>query len=181
PSPDGAVLLPAARFASLANIENPELYAIFPYRHFGVGKADLDLARRTFARRANRNNVGWCQDSIQAAYLGLADEAAAMRARRAAVKDAKSRFPAFWGPNYDWVPDQDHGSNVLTTLQSMLLQCEGDRILLLPAWPRGWNCDFRLHAPRDTLLTGSVRDGRLATLIVWPPERLADVEILGGP
>ena len=58
PSPDGAVLLPAARFASLANIENPELYAIFPYRLFGVGKADLDLARRTFARRANRNNVG---------------------------------------------------------------------------------------------------------------------------
>lgn len=176
----GTVLRPAARFGQLANVENPELYAIFPYRLYGVGKPDIELARRTFAARANRANVGWCQDSMQAAHLGLADEAASMLARRVALKDAKSRFPAFWGPNYDWVPDQDHGSNILTTLQSMLMQCDGRRILLLPAWPRGWDCEFRLHAPGNTLLTGVVREGRIETLAVWPPERLADVEILGG-
>lgn len=174
----GRTLRPAERFASLANIENPELYAIFPYRLYGVGKPDLDLARHTYEVRTNRNNVGWCQDSIQAAHLGLADEAASLLARRAITKDARSRFPAFWGPNYDWVPDQDHGSNILTTLQSMLLQCEGTRILLLPAWPRGWDCEFRLHAPGETILTGTVRDGHIASLIVSPPERLGDVTIL---
>jgi hypothetical protein len=172
------VLLPAARFAALSNIENPELYAIFPYRLYGVGKPNLELARRTYALRANRNNVGWCQDSIQAAHLGLADEAASLVVRRARLRDAKSRFPAFWGPNYDWVPDQDHGANILTTVQSMLIQCDGRRITLLPAWPRGWDCDFRVHAPDNTVLTGTVEDGHIASLIVSPPERLADVTIL---
>jgi hypothetical protein len=176
---DGDVLLPAHRYGSLANVENPELYAIWPYRAFGVGKPELEIARRTFAARANRANVGWCQDSIQAAALGLADEAAALLTRRAASKDPKSRFPAFWGPNYDWVPDQDHGSNILSTLQMMLVQHDGRRILLLPAWPEGWDADFRLHAPYDTVLTGRVRDGRLEWLQVDPPARLADVEILG--
>ena len=176
--PAGSVLRPAARYGSLANIENPELYAIFPYRLFGVGKPELDMARRTYDLRVNRTNVGWCQDSIQAAHLGLAEEAASLVARRAAQKDAKSRFPAFWGPNFDWVPDQDHGSNILTTMHSMLMQCDGKRILLLPAWPRGWDCEFRLHAPGNTVLTGSVRDGHVAALRVSPPERLEDVTIL---
>ncbi|MDZ4755924.1 MAG: DUF5703 domain-containing protein [Phycisphaerae bacterium] len=174
----GSRLAPAARFAELANVENPELYAVFPYRLFGAGKPDLDIALRTFDARTNRANVGWCQDSIQAAMLGRGDDAASMIARRAAVKDQRSRFPAFWGPNYDWVPDQDHGANILTTLQLMILQSDGDRILLLPAWPLGWDADFRLHAPKNTTLTGMIRDGRLASLIVSPPERLADVEFL---
>lgn len=172
------VLLPAARFAALANVENPELYAIFPYRLYGVGLPAIDLAERTFRARTNRANVGWCQDSIQAAHLGLADEAMSMLAARSERKDAKSRFPAFWGPNYDWIPDQDHGANIMTTLQSMLVQCVGRRILIMPAWPRGFDCDFRLHAPFDTRLTGEIRDGRVTTLSVWPPERLADVEFM---
>jgi hypothetical protein len=171
-------LLPAARAAALANVENPELYAIFPYRLYGVGLPARDLAERTFAARANRANVGWCQDSIQAAHLGLADDAMSMLAARSERRDAKSRFPAFWGPNYDWIPDQDHGANIMTTLQSMLMQCIGRRILIMPAWPRGFDCDFKLHAPHETTLTGSIRDGRVTSLAVWPPERLADVEFM---
>ena len=174
----GSVLLPAAEYRQLANVENPELYAIFPYRTYGVGKPDLDVAQRTFVARKNRANAGWCQDSIQAAHLGRATEAAAQLARRAASKDQKSRFPAFWGPNYDWVPDQAHGVNILTTLQSMLVQCDGDRIVMMPAWPRGWDCEFRMHAPKNTVLEGSIRDGRLASLRVTPPERVYDVEIV---
>ncbi|MFO0827817.1 MAG: DUF5703 domain-containing protein [Phycisphaerales bacterium] len=176
---DARVLLPAARFAALSNVENPELYAVFPYRIFGVGKPDIDIAQRTFDARQNRANAGWCQDSIHAAHLGRADEAAAMLTQRVAMKDQKSRFPVFWGPNYDWVPDQDHGSTILMTLQTMLLQCDGDRMLLLPAWPSGWDCDFRLHAPKNTVLEGSVRQGRVVSLQVDPPERVKDVEFLG--
>jgi len=43
------------------------------------------------------------------------------------------RFPAMWGPNFDWIPDQDHGNNILTTVQNMLLQSDGRRLFLLPA------------------------------------------------
>lgn len=174
----GSTLQPARRFEALANVENPELYAVFPYRLFSVGHEGLDVGRRTFDARRNRANRGWCQDSIHAAYLGLGDAAAAMLASRASATDSKSRFPAFWGPNYDWVPDQDHGSNILTTLQAMLVQPVGDTIYVLPAWPRGWDCDFKVHAPKNTVLEGSIRDGHVTTMRVTPPERVDDIVIL---
>lgn len=178
-SADGRVIAPAVRYGRLSNVENPPLYAVWPYRLFGVGKPESDLALRTFAARKNRANSGWCQDSIHAAHLGLADEAGAMVVARAARSDEASRFPAFWGPNYDWVPDQTHGANIMNTLQAMLLQTDGDRILLLPAWPAAWDVSFRLHAPKRTILTGRVRDGELVELDVDPPERRTDVEVLG--
>lgn len=47
--------------------------------------------------------------------------------------DAGSRFPAFWGPNSDWIPDQDHGSVAAIALQRMLLQIKLDAMT-----PGGW-------------------------------------------
>ena len=46
----------AESYSGKQNVENPELYAIFPYRHYGLGKPELELARRTFAvgRQAGR-------------------------------------------------------------------------------------------------------------------------------
>ena len=54
-----------------------------------------------------------------------------------------------WGPNYDWLPDQDHGSNIMLTLQHMVLETAGDKIFVLPAWPKDWDVSFKLHAPRQ--------------------------------
>ncbi|HOZ50064.1 MAG TPA: DUF5703 domain-containing protein, partial [Candidatus Hydrogenedentes bacterium] len=173
---DEAVLAPAAEILEDArNSENPELYAIFPYRLFGVGKDDLDMARRTFAQRRVKGNNGWRQDDTQAAFLGLADEAATMVAGRFAQKHAGSRFPAFWGPNFDWIPDQDHGSNGLMALQTMLLQAEGKEIRLFPAWPKAWDVDFKLHAPYNTTIQGRYRAGKLEYLDVTPESRKTDL------
>jgi hypothetical protein len=80
-----------------------------------------------------------------------------------------------WGPNFDWIPDQDHGSNILTTMQCMALQHVGDKIYLLPAWPKGWNASFKLHAPKNTTIEGVVRGGKLTSLTVTPKSREADV------
>jgi len=176
---DGAgILLPAERFDLLRNQETPELYAIFPYRLFGVGKDELEVARRTFAQRRIKANRGWSQDPIQAALLGLTGEARAMVAARFATKDPGSRFPAFWGPNFDWIPDQDHGGVACMALQTMLLQADGRRIILLPAWPKEWDADFRLHAPLRTTLEGKVRNGKVVELAVTPEERALDIEIM---
>jgi hypothetical protein len=51
--------------------------------------------------------------------------------------DKHFRFPAFWGPNYDWSPDQDHGNVAMIALQRMLIQYDNDSITMLPAWPAG--------------------------------------------
>jgi len=153
--------------------ENPELYAVFPYRLFGVGKPDLDMARVTYAQRVNRTNYGWCQDSIQAACLGLADEAGRQVVARATSHKAY-RFPAMW-VGFDWIPDQDHGANILTTLQCMLLQSDGRKLYVLPAWPRNWDVSFKLHAPYNTTVEGVFKAGKLEELKVTPEARRKDV------
>jgi hypothetical protein len=168
-------LLPAGRFERLANSENPELYAIFPYRLYGLGRPDPEIGRATFDARRVKRTGGWTQDPIQAALLGLTGTAAAYTYANFATKHEGSRFPAFWGPNFDWVPDQDHGGVAMIALQRMLMQCDGDRILLLPAWPREWNVDFRLCAPQRTTIRAVWREGKLATLEVTPSRRLQDV------
>jgi len=171
------LLRPAESFSRKKNSENPELYAVFPYRLYGIGRPELDMARDTFARRGNRHNRGWCQDSIQAACLGLGDEAAHLVAARAAQINRGYRFPVMWGPNFDWTPDQDHGNNILTTLQYMLLQSDGEKIHLLPAWPKDWNVSFKLHAPLNTTVEGVYRGGKLEQLKVMPESRRKDVVI----
>ncbi len=174
---DGARLLGFAEeiLEEAKNVENAELYAIYPFRLYGVHKPDLALARATFAQRRYRHNRGWCQDSIQAACLGLTEEARQMITARFASKHAGSRFPAFWGPNFDWIPDQDHGTAGMITVQAMLMQAEGDQIVLLPAWPKAWDVRFRLRAPLNTTVEGVFANGRLVDLVVTPEARRKDV------
>jgi len=168
-------VLPAEKFGGRSNCENPELYTVFPFRIYGVGKPDLEIGRETFAARIEQAFHGWQQSSIQAAMLGLTDEARRMLVQNASSKHGGSRFPAFWGPNYDWVPDQCHGGNILNTTQTMLLQCEGKKILLFPAWPKEWAVSFKLHAPYNTTVEGELRDGKVVSLKVTPKSRAADV------
>lgn len=170
------VLLPAESFSREKNVENPELYGVFPYRLYGVGKPDLQLARDTFAVRKNRQHYCWCQNDTQAALLGLTDEAADTLVERASPAQHKgSRFPAFWQSKYDWIPDVDHGGNLQLALQFMLMQTDGERILLLPAWPKEWDVAFRLHAPGKTQVDCIVRKGAIEKLEVTPRARLKDV------
>jgi hypothetical protein len=153
------------------NYENPELYAIFPYRLYGVGKPDLETARQSYERRMNKHNAGWQQETIQAALLGLTEEARKMVVERFSTKHPGSRFPAFWGPNYDWIPDQDHGGVAMTALQFMVLQADGEEISLLPAWPKEWNVEFKLHAPGNRVVEGIYHSGTWVKKKITPGPR----------
>jgi len=51
---------------------------------------------------------------------------------------------------------------------------------LLPAWPKDGGVDFRLHAPKQTVVEGKVRGGRVETLNVTLPGRTKDV-VMPGP
>ena len=166
-----------ATYEDKRNAENPELYAVFPFRLYGLGKDDLEMARLTYRRRLFKGGSGWEQNDTFAAYLGMTADAARYVIGRARP-DPQYRFPAFWGPNMDWVPDQDNGSNLLMGLQTMLMQCEGRKILLFGAWPREWDVEFKLHAPGNTTVEGVYRAGTVERLDVRPSSRKADVEIL---
>jgi alpha-L-fucosidase 2 len=61
----------------------------------------------------------------------------------------------------------------------MLMQTDGKRIDLLPAWPKDWTADFKLHAPYQTTVEGHVSDGKIVHLRVTPKSRAKDVFIAG--
>lgn len=166
----------ADSFAIRKNCENPELYCVFPFRLCSFEKPNAEQGRRTYGSRREKRYSGWTQDELFAAYLGLTDEARQHLVNRVATNSAKEfRWPAYWGPNFDWMPDQCAGGNIQNITQSMLIQWDGKKIFLLPAWPKDWNCHFRLHAPFRTTVEGWVVDGRLQDLTVTPAERRQDV------
>lgn len=175
-TPSGRALAPAEKFTAKRNIENPELYAVFPFRLCSFEKDNRELGLNALKHRWDGGHIGWRQDDIFMAYLGLADDARRNVVARARRHDAGSRFPAFWGPNYDWIPDQDHGGVLMRTLQAMLMQTDGRKIFLLPAWPKDWDCEFKLHAPYQTTVEGRVLGGKIVQLKVTPESRRKDIE-----
>jgi alpha-L-fucosidase 2 len=171
------IFAPAEKFDMKKNGENPELYCVFPFRLVSFEKPNAEMGRRTLHHRTDSGNWGWRQGEIFMVYLGLADEARNDLVARARNKHEDSRFPAFWGPNNDWMPDQCHSGVLMKAFQSMLLQTEGEKIYLLPAWPEDWNAEFKLHAPYKTVVEGKVVDGQLVDLEVTPESRRKDVVV----
>ena len=90
----------------------------------------------------------------------------------------QARFPAFFGPGHDWLPDHNWGGSGMTGLQEMLLAPEpGGRgkIHLFPAWPKEWDVDFKLHAPDRTVVEATLQGGVVTKLKVTPEARTRDV------
>lgn len=159
------------------NTENPELYAIYPFRIYGLGKPDYQLALATYNERLNKRGGCWYQDVIDAPLLGLAEESKSNVFYNFTRFDKQLRFPAFWDRGHDYMPDEDNGGNGQQGLQKMLMQCDGRRILLLPAWPKGWSADFKIRAPFNTTVEASVNNGKIVNLKVFPASREKDVVI----
>lgn len=168
------VVLPAQEYSDHKNSENPELYAVFPYRLLGLGRPELETGLATFEARLIKGSEGWRQDAIQAACLGLTAEAQRDVTHNFTTPFPGTRFPAWFGPNFDWTPDQDHGNVAMIALQHMLLQHAGDKLLLFPAWPKDWDVKFRLHAPGgpgspgEVVIEGSFEKGKPGKITVTP-------------
>lgn len=161
------------------NSENPDLYAVHPFRLYGLGRPDVDVAKSTFAMRDVKRAGCWYQDAVQAALVGDVATAKKGVITHLTNRDRRCRFPAFWAKGHDYAPDEDNGGNGMAALQFMLMQDAGDKILLLPAWPREWDADFKLHAPKQTTVEGRVRGGKLENLVVRPESRRADIVLPG--
>ncbi|MCW5941457.1 MAG: SDR family oxidoreductase [Fimbriimonadaceae bacterium] len=177
----GRELAPAQKYdPRTSNVENGELYGVWPFRLVQLGRPQrIEEARRAYAHRKNRLDTGWGYDGNVAALLGMTEEAARILRVKAANSHPAYRWPATWGPNFDWLPDQNHGGNLLNTANLMLLQADsieaGGAIRLLPAWPQGWDVDFKLHAPGRTTVRCVYRAGEIVELEITPASRAKDV------
>lgn len=171
------MLQPALHYERVQNVETTQLYPVFPWRMYGVGRPDLDIARNTYQNDSLavkfRSHLGWKQDLIWAACLGLTDEA--RRLLELKMADGPHRFPAFWGPGYDWTPDHNWGGSGMIGMQEMLMQEVDGKLYLFPAWPREWDVRFRLHASANTVIEAELKGGKVVRVKVTPSERLSDL------
>lgn len=182
---DHTMIAPAKSWERINNVETPQLYPVWPWRFYGVtlsDSTDLGIARATYMYDPDalrfRSTTGWKQDNIWAACLGLTDEAFNLNAEKWA--DGSHRFPAFFGPGYDWTPDHNWGGSAMIGLQEMLLQTNGDEIWLFPAWPLDRDISFKLHAPGNTVVEAEMIGGKVTDLHVTPPERMEDIVLPDG-
>lgn len=157
-------IAPAIVWARIQNIETPQLYPVFPWRVYGMGRDNLHIARNTYLKDPHavemHSTKGWKQDNIWAACLGLTDEA--FKLNREKLADGPYRFPAFWDPGYDWAPDCNKGGASMIGLQEMLLQEKPDGgLLLFPAWPKNINAKFRLKATGGRTVEAEIKNGTI--------------------
>ncbi|MBQ9811779.1 MAG: hypothetical protein IJM54_00575 [Thermoguttaceae bacterium] len=169
------MLAPAARFDNYRNIESPQLYPVFPFRLYSFDQPGVEEARLAMEKRLQKHDYGWSQDDLFFAYLGDRENLRKNLAHRAQTHEPAIRFPAFWGPNYDWTPDQTHGGNLCSAAQSAVVQTTGRKIFVNPSLPKEWNAEFKVFAPYKTIVQGQIVDGTLIWLKVTPQERSKDV------
>lgn len=173
-------IAPAKSWERVNNEESPQLYTVFPWGMYGVGKPGLDTAINTWRYdtlvQKFKSHVGWKQDNIWAARLGLVEDA--WHYNKLKMQNSGRRFPAFWGPGFDWVPDHNWGGSGMIGMQEMLMQTDGKRILLFSAWPKDKDVHFKLHAPFSTTVEAELKDGKVILLKVLPEERKKDIELM---
>lgn len=173
---DGKKILPAEEYGEGRNYENPECYVIFPFKLYGLGRPGLDVALNTFNDRIFKQTTCWSQDPIQAPLLGLADESKKYLMKNIAALESEVRFPAFWKPGSDYIPDFDNGGAFMMGLQHMLIQNIDNQIIVLPAFPGSWNVDFKLHAFNNTTIHVKSKGNDISQLNVFPESRKKDVQ-----
>jgi hypothetical protein len=168
---------PAWKWSRIQNVEIPQLYPVYPWGIYGIGRPHLDVAVDTWKYGVDtpqqKQIQSWHQDAIFCARLGLTDEAAKLTLEK--MRDSGRRFPTWWGPGHDWVPDHNWGGSGMIGVQEMLLQTVDEKIYVLPAWPRAWNVDFKLQAPHNTTVEVTLERGVIKRVHVSPASRARDV------
>lgn len=175
------------------NTENIETYPIWPYELCGVNRSTgttwpLEMGKATFAAvRFGHYNTAWRYDGQDAAVLGMAEYALSMITARVLDQGTteNASFPGYLASDFsDGAPQLESNGIVSVTLQKMLLQIDGRRLLLFPAWLAGLDVDAQLHFPGAAggVSAGSMHivltNGVVTTLDVDPPSRRADVVVL---
>ena len=120
------------------NVEPVWLTPVFPFRLDTALQGDREIAENSYNYcMKERPDVyrpfklgnppyytsysGWQYGGMAAALLGLTEDAAHILCDNCALTNPGHKYPAMWGPCYDGMPDVDHGANILTTTQLMLL------------------------------------------------------------
>lgn len=160
------------------NMENAELYAVFPWGLIPKPGDSEDARRveRTWQHRTwKRRNNGWSQDVPQLARMGRGDWAAEASLEHAAhnqrfpnggfICPGSPRFHGLLTPHLYL----DSAGVHLAGLAEMCLQSFDGVIRIAPALPRDWNVGFVLHTLDGFLVEADVVGGKAVFAKVQNP------------
>lgn len=125
--------------APYQNGENIGLEAVWPYALMGVDSALFPVAKRTYLSRPFKYAATWSYDPVQAAYLGLGDEAAK------AIFELVQRYQVYPNGMAALLHDQpnefylEQAAITALALPAMLAIQDSDQLVRVgPAIPSGW-------------------------------------------
>jgi hypothetical protein len=156
---DGSAYLPhTPPIAQTRNDENVASEAIWPYNTTGIGAPDYQTALNTWNRRPFPYDNVWANDAIQAARLGLGDQA------YNGMKTMLQKYQAY--PN--GLTDNTNGvfeylGVHLSVLNESLLQSYNDKIRVFPAVPSdsSFAGKFTLLAKNGFLVSSERESGEI--------------------
>lgn len=193
PIVDGAVAPYESGESDVHNSEHPAVYAVWPFRQYGVGLPDIEIAQKTLAqnsmgkRRATQrtHNGGWNYRTIETAYAGMTDKMAERLTWNFEPQVMPHPFgePYFRFVGYDWSIDGDLeqcGNNAGTTaLYASIVQEAAGKFHVLPAWPPRWDVTFKLHQFYRTVMEGAYdADTKKLELTVHSAKELSPEDIV---
>lgn len=170
-----SVIKPAYQYGKADNTwEFPEMYTVFPYNLIRLGeKEGLQEAVNTWYhlpadRRRALDFWSWQCTPVYAALLGQTNEAERLIIEKLSDKNANVKFPAFFGPGHDWIPDFNWGGSGMVALQRMLLNSGNGFTTVFSAWPVGWDVSFKLFGYGGTAIECTYRKGKVEKLETTP-------------
>jgi hypothetical protein len=169
------IIEPAVSYLKYQNVECPQFYPLFPFNLYDLNSQEMPYFRNAWKYGTFPKNmiISWHQDGIFYARMGMVKEAKEYLEKK--LKNSGRRFPTFWGPGHDWTPDHNWGGSAMIGVQEMLLQTNGDKIYLLPSWPKDVDVTFKLHAPHNTVVECVYQNGAIKKLSVTPKYRSKDI------
>lgn len=172
------IVKPAESYLKYQNVECPQFYPLFPFNRFDIESEQIPFFRNTWKHGTFPKEmvISWHQDGIFYARMGMTQEA--LNYNKKKLQNSPRRFPSFWGPGHDWVPDHNWGGTGMLGLQEMLLQTVGNKLHVLPAWPKDKDVAFKLHAPGNTTVEVVYTGGKIQKLKVFPKSREKDICVM---
>ena len=179
------VIKPAKIYGKVYNATDfPEMYAVWPYGIYHVGRQEgFEEANNTWEnlpeeRKAALQFWSWMCTPVYAAVMGRTADAKRLIIEKLSDKNANLKFPAFFGPGHDWIPDHNWGGSGMIALQNMLVYNDQSQIYLFPAWPKEWNVRFRLHGFAKTVVECNYQNGKAVELDVSPVSGKKNLKIM---
>jgi hypothetical protein len=163
-----------------------EMYAAWPYRLVGITQPDtLQLARDTWetvpADRARlcKQDYSWMANVANMAALAWPEKAKERAIYKLANTAApQARFPAFFGPGHDWLPDHNWGGSghdrPAGDAARARAGCKAASCTCSPL-AGGLGCGLQAARAGPDRGGGQLKGGKLVSLRVTPASREKDI------